>query len=42
MTEKPKVLKSKTKKIYKSNKLNKANFANFNLNDYRVYLNAIA
>jgi hypothetical protein len=42
MTEKPKVLKSKTKKVYKSNKLNKANFANFNLNDYRVYLNAIA
>lgn len=42
MTEKPRVLKSKTKKIYKSNKLNKANFANFNLNDYRVYLNAIA
>jgi plasmid replication initiation protein len=42
MTEKPKVLKSKTKKIYKSNKLNTANFANFNLNDYRVYLNAIA
>lgn len=36
------VLKSKTKKVYKSNKLNNANFANFNLNDYRVYLNAIA
>ena len=42
MTDKPRVLKSKTKKIYKSNKLNEANFANFNLNDYRVYLNAIA
>jgi plasmid replication initiation protein len=42
MTDKPKVLKSKTKKVYKSNKLNKANFAEFNLNDYRVYLNAIA
>lgn len=42
MSEKPKVLKSKTKKVYKSNKLNKANFADFNLNDYRVYLNAIA
>ena len=42
MTEKPRVLKSKTKKVYKSNKLNTANFANFNLNDYRVYLNAIA
>jgi plasmid replication initiation protein len=42
MTEKPQALKSKTKKIYKSNKLNKASFADFNLNDYRVYLNAIA
>lgn len=42
MNEKSTVLKSKTKKVYKSNKLNKANFANFNLNDYRVYLNAIA
>ena len=42
MTEKPTVLKSRTKKVYKSNKLNKANFADFNLNDYRVYLNAIA
>ena len=42
MTEKSQVLKSKTKKIYKSNKLNKASFADFNLNDYRVYLNAIA
>lgn len=42
MTERPKILKSKTKKVYKSNKLNKANFADFNLNDYRVYLNAIA
>ena len=42
MTDKNKVLKSKTKKVYKSNKLNTANFANFNLNDYRVYLNAIA
>ena len=35
-------LKSKTKKVYKSNKLNTANFSNYNLNDYRVYLNAIA
>ena len=42
MTEKSTVLKSKTKKVYKSNKLNTANFADFNLNDYRVYLNAIA
>lgn len=42
MTEQSKILKSKTKKIYKSNKLNKANFADFNLNDYRVYLNTIA
>ena len=36
------VLKSKTRKVYKANKLNKASFANYNLNDYRVYLNAIA
>jgi len=35
------ILKSKTKKVFKHNKLNKANFANYNLNDYRVYLNAI-
>lgn len=42
MTDKPKVLKSKIKKIYKSNKLNKAGFANFNHNDYRLYLNAIS
>jgi plasmid replication initiation protein len=42
MTDKPEILKSKTKKVYKHNKLNKASFANYNLNDYRVYLNAIA
>lgn len=42
MTDNTKVLKSKTKKVYKSNKLNTANFADFNLNDYRVYLNAVA
>lgn len=42
MTEKNKRLKSKTKKVYKANKLNGAWFNSFNLNDYRVYLNAIA
>lgn len=42
MTNSTQVLKSKTKKVYKSNKLNNANFSDFNLNDYRVYLNAIA
>jgi plasmid replication initiation protein len=42
MNDELSVLKSKTKKIYKSNKLNKANFAEYNLNDYRVYLNTIA
>jgi plasmid replication initiation protein len=42
VAEKPKILKIKVKKVYKSNKLNKAWFSNFNLNDYRVYLNAIA
>lgn len=42
MTDKTEILKSKTKKVYKHNKLNKASFANYNLNDYRVYLNAIA
>ena len=40
--DKPRVLKSKTRKVYKANKLNKASFANYNLNDYRVYLNAVA
>lgn len=35
-------VKPKTRKIYKSNKLNKAGFLDYNLNDYRVYLNAIA
>lgn len=39
--QKPDVLKTKKRPVYKSNKLNKANFAEFNLNDYRVYLNAI-
>jgi plasmid replication initiation protein len=42
MSDKVNVLKSKTKKVYKSNNLNKFGFANFNLNDYRVYLNAIS
>jgi plasmid replication initiation protein len=28
--------------VYKANKLNEASFTNYNLNDYRVYLNAIA
>lgn len=42
MSDSSKVLKSKTRKVYKSNKLNKASFGNYNLNDYRVYLNAIA
>lgn len=36
------VFPSKTRKIYKHNKLNKASFGDYNLNDYRVYLNAIA
>mgnify|MGYP003454850799 CR=1 FL=1 len=42
MTKKIEVIKPKTKKVYKSNKLNTANFNDYNLNDYRVYLNAIA
>jgi plasmid replication initiation protein len=42
MPDNSKVLKSKTKKVYKHNKLNKASFPTCNLNDYRVYLNAIA
>lgn len=36
------IIKTKTRKVYKSNKLNKASFNDYNLNDYRVYLNAIA
>lgn len=35
-------IKPKNRKVYKSNKLNKAGFSDYNLNDYRVYLNAIA
>lgn len=42
MTDNNNILKSKTRKVYKSNKLNKAGFSGYNLNDYRVYLNAIA
>ena len=38
----PKIISSKKRKIYKHNKLNRAGFGNYNLNDYRVYLNAIA
>jgi len=37
----PKLLKSKTPKIYKNKKLNNANFGNFNLNDYQVFLHLI-
>jgi plasmid replication initiation protein len=35
-------VKPKNRKVYKSNKLNKAGFSDYTLNDYRVYLNAIA
>ena len=38
----PKVLQSKTHKIYKSKKLNNANFGNFTLNDHQVYLHLIS
>jgi plasmid replication initiation protein len=34
----PKVLQSKTSKVYKNNKLNTANFGNFTHNDYQVFL----
>lgn len=42
MTDASTILSSKTRKVYKHNKLNKASFGDYNLNDYRVYLNAIA
>ena len=38
----PKVLQSRTHKIYKSKKLNNANFGNFTLNDHQVYLHLIS
>jgi plasmid replication initiation protein len=37
----PKVLYSKTPKVYKHKKLNNANFGDFTLNDYQVYLHLI-
>jgi plasmid replication initiation protein len=40
--ELPKVLKSKTPKIYKNKKLNNANFGNFTHNDYQVFLHLVS
>jgi plasmid replication initiation protein len=42
MNKLPKVLISKTPKIYKSKKLNNANFGNFTLNDYQVFLHLVS
>jgi plasmid replication initiation protein len=36
------ILKSKTSKVYKSNKLNNANFGNFTHNDYLVFLHLVS
>ena len=38
----PKLLTSKTPKIYKLKKLNNANFGNFTLNDHQVYLHLVS
>jgi plasmid replication initiation protein len=38
----PKILKSKTPKIYKNKKLNTANFGNFTLNDYQIFLHLVS
>ncbi len=38
----PKILKSKTPKIYKNKKLNTANFGNFTHNDYQIFLQLIS
>ena len=38
----PKILKSKTSKIYKNKKLNTANFGNFTLNDYQIFLHLVS
>jgi plasmid replication initiation protein len=38
----PKVLKSKTSKVYKNKKLNTANFGNFTHNDYQVFLHLVS
>jgi plasmid replication initiation protein len=37
-----KLIKSKTKKVYKNKKLNNANFGTYNLNDYQVFLQLIS
>ena len=42
MSRLPRVLISKTPKIYKSKKLNNANFGNFTLNDYQVFLHLVS
>lgn len=38
----PKVLKSKTSKVYKNKKLNTANFGNFTHTDYQVFLHLVS
>ena len=38
----PKLLKSKTPKVYKNKKLNTANFGNFTHNDYQVFLHLVS
>lgn len=37
-----KLIKSKTKKVYKNKKLNNANFGTYNLNDYQVFLHLVS
>jgi len=38
----PKILQSKTPKVYKNKKLNTANFGNFTHNDYQVFLHLVS
>jgi plasmid replication initiation protein len=41
-TKNTKLMKSKTRKVYKNKKLNNANFGTYNLNDYQVFLMLIS
>lgn len=41
-TKNTRLVKSKTKKVYKNKKLNNANFGTYNLNDYQVFLQLIS
>ena len=42
MNNSPRLLPSKTPKIYKSKKLNTANFGNFTHSDYQIFLHLVS